>query len=715
MQEATPDTVLADFDNTSFKYGNVTSRFYRRDGRFFVETDNAKGELQEFRVTYTFGVTPLQQYLVEFPDGRIQTLSLSWDTRPREQGGQRWFHLYPDEVVDHRDPLHWTGAYLNWNYMCAECHSTKVRRNYDAGTDRFRTTWQEINVSCEACHGPGAAHVQWARAVEGGQAEKTNPTRGLAVLLKELRGVTFEAGKATATMTGTRGSTPVLDSCARCHSRRRQLKETYVHGQPLAQTHRLSLLHETLYHPDGQILDEVYVYGSFLQSKMYAAGVSCLDCHDPHTARLIATRDQLCLKCHQASTFATPKHHFHSPKSAGASCVECHMPARTYMGVDVRRDHSFRIPRPDVTASTGSPNACNQCHTDKTTDWAFNAMKKWYGKESWPKHYGEVFHAGRQMAPNAADGLKRLLADPKQPEIVRATAAHLLGRNLTPGVLPVLRAAARDSNALVRDGVLGAAEALPPAQQWALAGNLLRDPVRSVRLEAARILAAPSAQVPPAHRAALNSATAELEAMLRRYIDRHEAMLELGVLYNRLGRDAEARESYEAAVRIAPFDVIGYVNLSDLHRQLGQDTQGERVLEAAIRVCYRKADARHALGLLYVRQRQYDKAMSLLKKAAADGPENSRFAYVYAVALDSRDRTAEAFGVLAKALTRHPHDRQILGLLAGLHDKRGEVEAALKYARRLRKLAPWDDGVLRYVEQLEGRQKAGEGEAPAEP
>lgn len=128
MQEANEETVVGDFDNTAFTYHEVTSSFYTKDGKFFVNTDNAAGEMQEFEIKYTFGVTPLQEYLIEFPGGRLQVLNVAWDTRSKEQGGQRWFHLYPNEKIDYADPLHWTGVYQNWNNMCAECHSTDLKK-----------------------------------------------------------------------------------------------------------------------------------------------------------------------------------------------------------------------------------------------------------------------------------------------------------------------------------------------------------------------------------------------------------------------------------------------------------------------------------------------------------------------------------------------------------------------------------------------------------
>ena len=366
MQEATPETVLGDFSGVEHEYFGVTSTFFRRGDEFFVRTDGPDGGLVEHRIAYAFGVEPLQQYLIEFPDGRLQALSICWDTRPEAAGGGRWFHLYPDEAVTYEHPLHWTGPQQNWNFMCAECHSTGLEKNYDIADNSYSTTWSEIDVSCEACHGPGSRHVAWARSTAADKPIGDEPVHQedleLAVTLKDLDGGSWGVDPATLTPSRSvpRSSWTQLETCGRCHSRRVVIDPDYTHGRPLVDTHQPALLEGRLYHADGQILDEVYVYGSFLQSKMHREGVTCGDCHDPHSAELIlGDADLTCARCHAPARFDTPEHHFHPVGSPGASCVECHMPSRNYMVVDPRRDHSFRIPRPGLSSEVGAPDACS--------------------------------------------------------------------------------------------------------------------------------------------------------------------------------------------------------------------------------------------------------------------------------------------------------------------------------------------------------------------
>ena len=381
MDHANETSVLGDFSGSTFEHYGVRSRFFRRDGKFMVETDGPDGKLAEFEVKYTFGVYPLQQYLVEFPDGRIQALPLAWDSRPKDKGGQRWFHLYPNEEVGHDDILHWTKLNQNWNFMCAECHSTGVRKNYDAAHDRFATTFAEISVGCETCHGQGSAHVAWARAhTDWRSSGDDNDPKGLIVRFDERKNVAWTIDPSTGNP--TRSAAPPLlrkevETCGLCHARRATISEDWVPGQWLSDTQAVPPLSQGLYFADGQNEDEVYNYGAFKQSKMFAKGVTCSDCHDPHSAKLKLSGDGVCLQCHAPDKYAVAAHSRHEGVDPPVGCPACHMPTRTYMVVHPRHDHSMRIPRPDLTVLLETPNACNACHADKSAQWAAGAIRSW--------------------------------------------------------------------------------------------------------------------------------------------------------------------------------------------------------------------------------------------------------------------------------------------------------------------------------------------------
>jgi tetratricopeptide (TPR) repeat protein len=677
MQHANADTVLGDFSGVSVEVFGTVSTFYEQDGTYYVRTDNEAGELQDFAVSYTFGVTPLQQYLVEFPGGKLQTLPLAWDSRDAAAGGQRWFHVYDGEEITHDDRLHWTGRDQNWNYMCAECHSTELLTNYAPDTDSYATTWSEINVGCEGCHGPGSRHVVQAEAGD---------LSGRAGLLTELD----DAGRAVWEMDPATGiavrSEPRMrppaqpEACGRCHSRRSVLTSDYAFGRPLMDTHLPSLLDENLYYPDGQILDEVYVYGSFVQSRMYQAGVSCTDCHDPHTASLRAgsAPSDICATCHLTATFNVTEHHKHPDDTV--ACVDCHMTSRDYMVVDGRRDHSFRIPRPDLTAAVGSPNACNQCHSDRDTAWATEAYQDWYGDDQ-PPHYGHAIHAGRAGGANAL--LTRAAANTAFPGIARGTALSLLRPPYSESVAVAIRDGLGDGDALVR---LGAARALPGLQEelqvdWAT--PLLTDPVRAIRIEAARAISPFRGLLSPRADAAFRDAEQELFASLRAIQERPEAQINLGNQYLQAGDAGMSEAAFRRAMRLAPGEPGARVNLADLYRVMGREDEAEKLLRDGIAMDPDDATYRHSLGLLLVRKQQADAGLEELEAAARLAPGDARFAYVYAVALNSLGRAEDAIRYLEDVSEAFAGDFDVQWALATMLRDQGRNDEAREVAGRL--------------------------------
>ena len=703
MDPANDRTVLGDFEDATLTHLGVTSRFYRRDGKFLVSTEGASGAVEEFEVKYTFGADPLQQYLVEFPGGRLQCLPLCWDSRPRKEGGQRWFHLYDSERIAPDDLLFWTRVSQNWNTGCAECHSTGLRKNFDPSTETYRTRWTEVDVSCEACHGPGAAHVEWAEARARGETRPDIPDLGLAIRLKEAEPAVWTPDEST----GKPRRTPPLaahtqgEMCARCHSRRGLISENYVHGASLLNTHNLSLLEEDLYYPDGQIQEEVYVYGSFLQSRMAQEGVVCTDCHDAHSARLHQEGDVLCTRCHAAGTYASRSHHHHPPGSRGARCVECHMPARTYMVVDPRRDHSFRVPRPDLTAPLETPDACNNCHGDRSTQWAVEHFQRWYGTGPRDKHFGETLARARKGIPGLAADLIRMAQAPRQPAIVRATAVSLLDNYPGGNTAEALGELAKDPSPLVRAAAVEALGSLPPHQRELLLQAALEDPVRLVRTLAGRALAGPApAGLSRRQRQLRASAVGEYEEIQQLHADHPGGRLNLGDLY-RDQRDLERAEaSYRQAIALEPAFIPAYLNLADLYRETDREEEGKKLLLEALKIVPRSASTQHALGLLLVRTGQRRAALGHLAQAAELEPDHSRHAYVYGVALNSLGESSQAIRVLEQALSSRSHDRDLLFALATIHRDRREFGEALVHSRRLLALYPENAGYQRLERQL---------------
>jgi Flp pilus assembly protein TadD len=682
MQDATPETVLGDFSGVTFEQFGTTSRFSERNGTFYVETDNADGELQEFPVSYTFGVIPLQQYLIEFPGGKYQTLPIAWDSRPEGEGGQRWFHIYPDEEIDHDDILHWTGREQNWNYMCAECHSTELEKNYSADTDSFATTWSEINVGCEGCHGPASRHVAQAEA---------GTFLSRAGLLTDLD----DAGRATWEMnveTGIAARSEIRmrppsqpEACGRCHARRSLATEDYEFDRPLLDTHTPSLLEDPLYFADGQISEEVYVYGSFVQSRMYQAGVSCSDCHEPHSATLRTGGEpsNICSTCHLPAKFDSTEHHRHPQDSV--ACVDCHMTSRDYMVVDGRRDHSFRIPRPDLSAATGSPNACNQCHDDRDTDWAVSTFTDWFGNDS-RDHFGFAIHAGRTGGGNQP--LVEAIGNNEFPGIARGTALSLLRPPYSQQIAEVIRSGIGSGDPFIRLGALSALPGLQPDLQVDLAAPLLADRIRTIRIEAAGVISPLRAQLHVSFEAQFARAEQERVNAMLAIAERPEAHTNLGNLHIDAGNAGLAEAAFRKAMAMEPAAPGPRVNLADLYRRLDRDSDAETLLREGIADNPEEASYHHSLGLLLVRMTQQQDGLSELEQAVELQPENPRYAYVYAVALNSLGQSDAAIEFLDDVRQQFNGDFDIHWALATMLRDQGRSDEARAIAEHIASIYP---------------------------
>ena len=690
MLEASDKTVLGQFDGSTFAHAGVTSTFYKKDNKFWVQTDGPDGKLADFEIRYTFGLSPLQQYLIEMPKGRLQALGIAWDARPKEAGGQRWFPLYPDRKLASGDPLHWTGIDQNWNYQCAFCHSTNLKKNYDPASASFHTSWSEISVGCEACHGPASHHVAWA-AKTGDWQRFDGPGKGFAVSLDERKGVEWAmTPSGTAARSQPRKTSKEIEVCAACHARRQQFSDDLPGAHTFLDVFRPALLEPGLYHADGQQHDEVYNYASFLESRMHAAGVTCSDCHNPHTLKLRAPGNAVCAQCHSPATFDTAAHHHHPAGSKGAECAACHMPTTTYMVVDPRHDHSIRIPRPDRTYFLGTPNACNQCHSDKTASWASDAIKSWHPS---PKlgyqTFAEAFDLADRAAPGAQPALIKIVEDASQSAVARASAIARLGRFPSAKSLAAIAQALKDADPSVRVAAVAAVTDADPQVRLALLLPLLADEVRVVRMDAARALAGEAEQhLSSEDRKRFVTALDEYVAGQRFNVERPEAQLNLANLHLARGQVGEAEADLLKAIEIDPTFVPAPITLAELRHSQGQESAAEEVLRVALKRNPDAAPLLHALGLSLVRQKRTEEALDKLREAARLAPEHARFAYVAGVALHDTGKAAEGTQLLQEALSRHPYDREILYALATYDIQSGQYSSALQRAELLRELEP---------------------------
>ncbi len=657
MQAAKDGTVLGDFSGATLVHRGKTWRFFRQGEKFMAHAEGPAGEMGDFEVTYTFGVAPLQQYLVPFPGGRLQVLSAAWDTREK-----RWFHVDPRGAAPPGDWLHWTRPGQGWNAMCSDCHSTGVRKRYDPEKDEYQTTWSEIMVGCEACHGPGSRHVAWADQPAMGRT----PVEHAGLVAKTAR---LTPGEMTA-------------QCAPCHSRRAQFADLPAPGGELLDAYLPSLLTPGTFHADGQILDEDFEWHAFTQSKMHASGVRCADCHDVHSGKRHEEDNRLCTRCHRADTYDAATHHFHKAewkgrKSAGVLCVSCHMPGQNFMVVHFRRDHSMRVPRPDLTASIGVPNACSAsgCHADRKLSWVQERYDGWYGKKRKP-HYGTVLAAGRARDPGAEEELARLAADPRFPVVVRATAVDLLSGYPGPTALAAIEKALADPEPLLRVTAVARATDPDPGGLARLLGPLLADPVRAVRAEAAARLAGPPAQrLTEARRRVFETALAEYEAAQRYMSDLPSGPFNLGNLYATLGRTADAERQYRRALTVDDRLFLARSNLAMLLAVNGRGEEAERLLREAHAEQPGNAGIAFNLGLLLAERGDTSGAERMLRIALRADPRMAPAAFNLAVLVGER-KPAEAVALARQALALRPGDARYAWTLGYYQSRAGDLPGA---------------------------------------
>lgn len=700
MQRPTAETVLGNFDNQTFTYSGITTTFTREGDKFFVRTDGEDGELTTFPVEYVFGVYPLQQYLLPLSRGRLQALSIAWDARPVSEGGQRWYHLYPDETLDYRDPLHWTGPYQNWNTRCAECHSTDLQKNYNEATHSFNTEFAEVNVGCEACHGPGETHIELAR----NNALASSPAGGFPTDLSQRGHWMLGASENIAQRVKPLESNLQIDSCARCHARRATLGD-YHYGADLLDTHRLSLPQSPLYYHDGQILDEVYVYGSFVQSKMHQAGVVCSNCHEPHSLQLRAGGNGVCAQCHRPDTFDTEAHHYHPADSSGAQCVNCHMPETTYMGVDPRRDHSFRVPRPDLSVVMGTPNACNKCHAEQTPDWSLDALRQWGVQfRDTSTHPARALQRAEQGDSRSTVQLAQLAADETNPVIWRATAMEALGQFGGRDALQTATQLLYSDDAMLRVSTIRALEFLPLHQRLQLLAPLFDDEVTLVRLEVASSLAGvPLDRVPREQADALGKLFREYVAVQREHADMPSAQMQLGIFYATRGDQPMAEAAYREALAINPQLIGARLNLADLLRGQSREEEAREQLQTALTIAPDQGAILHSLGLLETRAGNRDAALDYLSQAAALETQGTRHRFVYAIALHDLGQPEAAIKQLQALLRQAPADQQVILALANYSLELGQTAQARQYAKTLLEMAPNNTGYQALYRQAGGK------------
>lgn len=700
MDAATDSTVLGDFNDAVLEVNGVKHRFYKKDGKFFVFTKGEGGNMSEYEVKYTFGVKPLQQYLVPFGNGKYQCLPLAWDTEKK-----KWFDMAsmvytPEELLPH-SYFYWTNQSQNWNGMCAECHSTNLQKNYDPVNDSYNTTWSDIDVNCESCHGPGSKHLIWAQLGKG--SAEFDDSKGLVL---KTRGTT---------------SKQYVEACAPCHSRRTSFGPDGHTESNYFNKYRPANISAPAYYPDGQILDENYEFGSFTQSKMYMHDVKCSDCHDSHSLKFKFEGNALCTQCHKAEEFDTYRHHFHKyknetgnavtnifgenvPVGEGVLCVNCHMPGKYYMGIDFRRDHSLRIPRPDLSVKYNIPNACNTCHADKSNQWSESFITKYFGENR--KHTYEIaLIEGSLQKPGADSLLTRIIKSDLYPEIVRATAIQYLSAYVNnPAVISLIQEMMNGPDPLIREAAIEAYTGNNTAVLVHNVVNLLNDPVKMVRIAAAAKLSSVTK----------NHFTKEQFELLSKVLEEYLSTLlytedfptgkyNLGNFYADRGYYPEAITFYNHAIKMDSMFYPAKSNLALLYYNTGAFENAEKLFKNLINNHAEYSEGYYYLGLLYAEQKKYNEAAEILEKGAVMSPADRRIYYNLGIIYLHLGDISKAESRLMKVYALTPDEFDILYALSDLYIKKQDYQKAKKFAEEIKKKYPSNqDGIklLNYLEKL---------------
>lgn len=674
MQAVSDSTILGDFSGSRYAADGVNSVFFKKGSDYILNTEGSDGRYHDYKVRYVFGYFPLQQYLIETQGGRLQSSRQSWNSR-----NKKWFHQYPGEHIHFRDWLHWTGNSQNWNTMCASCHSTNFKKNYNFERDSYSSSFSEMNVACETCHGPGSKHLAYVQSesyANGGRVKHA----------------WLEYGKEP-------NNQDQLRSCVPCHTRKTDLAAEYHSSSEVLDNWIPELISSENYFADGQIMGEDYEYGSFVQSKMYKHGVKCSDCHNPHSGKIRKTGNTLCLSCHQPK-YGTEAHHFHKISGEGSQCVNCHMPQKTYMGNDHRRDHSFRIPRPDQSLVYKTPNACNTCHSNRTTAWAASAIQNRYGNN-------RAYHFSDDLLPASASGPEtrahalKLAADTSQPEIARATAVFYLGKFSDLQTCEALLKYSKDEQAMLRYQAFRALQNFPAENWLADASHGLTDKVKAVRIAAADLYhLAGELRLPSNAKKAYNLANAENKAYLHYQRDFAVGNVMVADYYLQESDYKNAIVHYLRGLQKDSLMNYPRLNLASAYNGVGLNQNALAVLNQAAQLDPENESMLYKLALIRYEMGDPTGSDSCFKKALATGKASAEVYYNYGLLLQQNNNNQQAESILLKGHAIFPVSSKLLFALSSFYLQKGQTAKALHYGRALYQSEPMNQSYQELYQYL---------------
>lgn len=641
MSIANSSSVLADFDNHEIKHFDTNLRFYKEGENFVIEVNGSTGK-SEYQVSNVFGFHPLQQYLIKREGGKKQVFPFAWDTRPLKDGGQRWFSMYPNSSLDDVDRFHWTQPLQNWNGMCADCHSTNLQRNYDISGKSFNTEWEEINVSCTSCHSVPQNHSE-VKTKKGNRLIKESLIwlRGKDNNIAQLHNL----DGTLASLDSIRMRSQEMESCFACHSLRLPLTNDFSADESYLDQFHPTFLGAPIYYPDGQPKEESFVLGSFLQSKMFKAGVICSDCHNPHTLELKQDDNAVCLQCHKPSEYQKEKHTGHPIKSDASKCVSCHMPETNFMHIDGRRDHSFRVPNPLISEAYGAPNACLNCHSDKNNMWSKSKIESWRGEplsvDNEVNNLLRIFNG----SPVSQDEYINTINSEVLTEFQRASAL-LHAKNLL-NLIPISQLIdwSKSSNPLIRLSLAQSLLYVQPKKRELLIHQLLEDEYKAVRVAVAQ--QSGEVKIPD---------DLFKEALVVNQLNswRGEANINLANLFESRQEYLKSIEALQNSIEIDPYFETAYINLADLYRLFGNIEGEKQTYNSGLIKTPKSAPLNYSYALHLIRNNNLIAAIKHLEISVREEPSNSTYAYALFLAIERNGDIEKALSRIMKFTKNYP-------------------------------------------------------------
>ncbi|MBU2918816.1 hypothetical protein KO505_12745 [Psychrosphaera sp. F3M07] len=682
MDLANEKTILGNFNNVTTKHFSQQARFYIQDELFKIDLTEGD-KLTTYTVNYTFGHYPLQQYLVPAQGGRFQVFPFAWDSRQESQGGQRWYPNYANEDIKSNDRLHWQQPLQNWNGMCADCHSDGLKRNYSIAENSFETKWDNINVGCQSCHGKMDDHtqvnVQTSSSLIDSPQQHQQVLNWLIKPGEKVAKLRDQQGKL-ATKQEKRDKGKFMDTCFSCHSLRSPLTDGIQPEQEFLNQFSPSLLSQPFYHSDGQIKEEVYVYGSFLQSKMFAEGVTCLNCHNKHTMKVKTQSNGLCLQCHSSEVYQQEKHTQHPLTSSGGQCVNCHMPETTYMSVDARRDHSFRIPRPDLSAIYNTPNACINCHQDQDNLWAVSHLEKWHGKSKILSDGEQLFIELQHQGGLPLDLHFKLINDLSLNEIKRASAIMLLPNSTAKLSDSQVQSWIASDEPLIRLAMAKVGHLLPLNERIKHYKSLLNDQYKAIRIASATHLVNLGLEQSVIFKNAFDELVFANEVSSWR----GEGNLNQSLIHLNKGQTTQTISALNKSISVDPYFDVPYVNLADVYKNLNDNKNEKSTLDKGLTFNPKSANLHYSYGMYLIRLGDKKSSINSFASAIRYDNTNPQFAYLYILALDSVGNTQKAIRELKLIIKRYNYNRQLLQLGLGFAQKQQDRSSYQYFAQYMK-------------------------------